>query len=293
MRVRGAPLAAVVALAMIVGLVELRPARAAITVHKVDSARFTVSPDKPVFILVMGNDGRPGDSITRGDALHLVAVNPGQGRGTILDIPRDTYVAIPGLGRDKINAAHAAGGPTLQAKAVGALVGVDIPFVVDTDFAGFMGMVDDMGGVDVDVPMAMNDRFSGAFFPQGLVHMDGFAALAFARNRQIDGGDFRRTEHQGLLLLAGLAKLRSENPSAADVLRHVSVFARHGRFDGIGLADLYRLGRLALSVDPNGVRNVVLPGSAGYAGAASVVFVAPDAEGLFADLRDDGVLQSH
>jgi polyisoprenyl-teichoic acid--peptidoglycan teichoic acid transferase len=293
MRVRGTPMAAAVALAMGAALVGLRPARAAFTVHKVDSARFTVSPDKPVFILVMGNDGRPGDSITRGDALHLVAVNPGQGKGTILNIPRDTYVAIPGLGRDKINAAHAAGGPALQAKAVGALVGVDVPFVVDTDFAGFMGMVDEMGGVDVDVPMAMNDRFSGAFFPQGRVHMDGFAALAFARNRQIDGGDLRRTEHQGLLLLAGLAKLRSENPSAATVLRHVSVFARHGRFDGLSLGDLYRLGRLAASLDPQGIRSVVLPGAGGFAGAASVVFVDPSAEGLFADLRDDGVLQAH
>ena len=293
MRVRGTLTSAVLALAMAAGLVGLRPARAAFTIQKVDEARFTVAPDKPVFILVMGNDGRPGDTITRGDALHLIGVNPGQGRATILDIPRDTYAPTAGGGRDKINTAHAAGGPALQAKAVGALVGVEVPFVVDTDFEGFTRMVDEMGGVDVDVPFAMNDRFSGADFPAGRVHMDGGAALAFARNRNIDGGDFRRTENQGLLLLAGLAKLRAESATATDVLRHVSILGRHGRFDGLSLGDLYRLGRLAVSLDPQNVRHVVMPGVGGTAGGASVVFVGPGADALFADLRDDGVLQSH
>ena len=293
MRVRGAPVAAVVTVVMGAALVGLRPARAAFTIHKVDTARFTVASDRPVFILVMGNDGRPGDTITRGDALHLIGVNPGQGKATILDIPRDTYGNIPGRGRDKINAAHASGGAALQARAVGALVGVDVPFVVDTDFQGFMGMVDEMGGVDVDVPFPMNDRFSGAFFPAGRVHMDGFGALAFARNRNIPGGDFRRTENQGLLILAGLAKLRAENPGGLDLLRHVSVLARHARLEGASLPDVYRLARLAVSLDPQNVRHVVMPGAAGRAGAASVVFVGAGADALFADLRDDAVLQAH
>ena len=293
MRVRGAPLAGVLAVVMAAALVSLRPARAAFTIHKVDAARFTAAPDRPFFVLVVGNDGRPGDTITRGDALHLIGVNPGLGRATILDIPRDTYVAIPGRGRDKINAAHVAGGPALQARAVGALVGVDVPFVLDTDFEGFTRMVDEMGGVDVDVPFPMSDRFSGAFFPAGPVHMDGTSALAFARNRNIAGGDFRRTENQGLLILAGLAKLRSENAGPADVLRHVSVLARHARVEGASVGDLYRLGRLALSLDPADVRHVVMPGAPGRAGAASVVFVGAGADALFADLRDDAVLQSH
>ena len=293
MRVRGAPVAGVLTVVIVAALVGLRPARAAFTIHKVDAARFTAAPDSPFFVLVVGNDGRPGDTITRGDALHLIGVNPGLGRATILDIPRDTYAVIPGRGRDKINAAHAAGGPALQARTVGALVGVDVAFVVDTDFQGFTHMVDELGGVDVDVPFPMNDRFSGAFFPAGRVHMDGTSALAFSRNRNIAGGDFRRTENQGLLILAGLAKLRSENAGAADVLRHVSVLARHARVEGASLGELYRLGRLALSLDPANARHVVMPGAAGRAGAASVVFVGAGADALFADLRDDAVLQSH
>ncbi|MEN3315171.1 MAG: polyisoprenyl-teichoic acid--peptidoglycan teichoic acid transferase [Acidimicrobiaceae bacterium] len=295
MRVRGATAAAVVALMMAIGLVGLRPASAAFTVHKVDSARFTVAPDKPVFILVMGNDGRPGDTITRGDALHLVGVNPGQGKATILDIPRDTFVPIPdqGSGRDKINAAHAIGGPALEARAVGSLVGVDVPFVVDTDFQGFTDMVNDLGGVDVDVPFAMDDPLSGAIFDKGVKHMDGGDALAFARNRHIDGGDFTRTGHQGDLLLAGLTKLRGEGAGATSVLGDMAVLARHARLDGLSLGDAYRLGRLAVSIDPANVRNVVMPGAGGTAGAASVVFVDPGAASLFDDFRDDAILESH
>jgi LCP family protein required for cell wall assembly len=293
MRVRGLPAGAVVTMVMALALFGLRPARAAFTVQRVDEAHFTVDPDKPVFVLVMGNDGRPGDSVTRGDALHLIGINPGQGRATILDIPRDTFVPVPGLGRTKINAAHVAGGPVLQARAVGDLVGVPVSIVVDTDFAGFMAMVDDLGGVDVDVPVAMNDPLSGAIFPAGPIHLDGGGALAFARNRRVSGGDFTRSENQGRLLLAGLAKLRNEGTDAAKVLHDVAVFARHGRFDGLSLADLYRLARLAVSLDPANVRNVVMPGSVGNAANQSVVFVGRSAAGLFADFRDDAVLQSH
>lgn len=293
MRARGAPAVAVTALAMAVAIVGLRPASAAFTIHKVDSARFTVSPDAPVFILVMGNDGRPGETITRGDALHLVGINPGQGTATILDIPRDTFVALPGRSRDKINSAHAIGGPSLQAEAVKALVGVDVPFVVDTDFAGFTAMVDEMGGVDVDVPYAMDDSASGAVFEPGVKHMDGGDALAFARNRNINRGDFARTDNQGILLLAGLAKLRGEQADSVSILESIAVLARHVRLDGLSLTEAYRLGRLAVSLDPAGVRNVVMPGTTSTIGGASVVLADPAAESLFADFRDDGILQSH
>lgn len=271
----------------------LRPATAAFEIHKVDEAHFSGAPDAPVFILAVGNDGRPGETITRGDALHLIGINPAQGKATMINIPRDSYVDIPGHGRDKINSAHTFGGPDLQAKAVGNLVGVPVSYVVSTNFEGFTAMVNEMGGVDVDVPLDMNDSFSGAVFSKGVHHMDGDDALAFSRNRHVGNGDFTRTEDQGILILAALAKLRGEHPSAADTLRYMAVLERHARFDGLGLVDLYRLGRLALSLDPQNVRNVTMPGEAGTAGSASVVYVGASAPSLFADFADDGLLQSH
>ena len=261
--------------------------------HRVDEASFPAPPDQPVFVLVVGHDARPGEAVARGDALHVIGVNPAAGRATILNIPRDTWVPIPGRGTDKINSAYVTGGPRLQAGAVGQMLGVEIPFVVTTGFVGFAAMVDELGGVDVNVPVRMADANSGAFFEPGPNHMDGAGALAFSRNRGVSGGDLRRTEHQGLLILAALAKLRTEQPDAVKTLRWLAVLLRHCRFDGAGVADLYRLGRLALSVDAANVRNVTMPGAAGQAANQSVVFLGAGAEALFADFRDDAILQSH
>lgn len=270
--------------------VTTEPAAPLFELHKVDEARFAPGPDRPFFVAVVGNDARPGQSVSRADALHLIGVNPGTGQATILNIPRDTYVDIPGGGRDKINAAHARGGPVLAARTLGALVGVDVSFVLSTGFGGLAAMVDELGGVDVDVPVAMNDPLSGAFFPKGRVRMNGAQALAFSRNRYVGGGDFTRSQDQGILILAALAKLRAEGLNPANIVRWMGVLARHTRLDGVNLAELYRLGRVASAIDPSRVANVTMPGRAGQAGAASVVFVGAEAPGLFAAFRDDGVL---
>jgi LCP family protein required for cell wall assembly len=272
----------------------VRFGQSVVQIHRVDEAHFNPFSGDPVFVLIVGNDARPGDVESRGDALHLVGVNPSSGQATILNIPRDTYIPLPGgLGTDKINAAHARGGAVLQARAVSQLVGVDIPFVIDTGFVGFQAMVDELGGVDVNVPFRMADSDSGAFFDPGMTHMDGFDALAFSRDRHFDGGDFVRSADQALVILAGLAKLRAEGASAANTLRWLGVLLRHATFDGGSLSDLYQLARLALSIDPANVRSVTMPGSAGMAGAASVVFVGGGAPSLFADFRDDAILESH
>ncbi len=264
---------------------------AALEIIKVDEGRFNPVPGEPVFVLVMGHDARPGESQSRGDALHVIGINPAAGQATILNIPRDTWTNIPGRGMDKINTGHYYGGPLGQARAVSALVGVDISMVLTTDFQGLADMVDELGGINVDVPVPMNDRASGAVFPAGTVRMDGGAALAFSRNRNLSGGDFTRTEDQGILILAGLSKLRDSTPTATNTLKWMAVLARYTRLDGIGLGDLYRLGRLALTIDPANVRNVTMPGTTGTAANQSVVFVGGSAPALFADFRDDAILQ--
>ena len=286
---------AVVVLAFGMGCVSPTGVRgqAAMDIVKVESGRFVPHPDEPIFVLVMGQDARPGQSQSRGDALHVIGINAQEHRATILNIPRDTWTNIPGRGVDKINAANYYGGPLLQARAVSALVGVEISFVITTGFDGMADMVDELGGINVDVPFPMNDPTSGAVFPAGTVRMDGGAALAFARNRSVSGGDFTRTHDQGILILAGLSKLRDSSPTAANTLKWMAVLARHTRFDGIGFGDLYRLGRLALTFDPDEVRNITMPGTAGSAANQSVVFVGGSAPGLFSDFRDDAVLQRH
>ena len=79
------------------------------TITKTANADYTPAPGQPVFILAIGNDGRTGDTVTRGDAIHLIGVNPTTRQASMLDLPRDTGLAIPGHGVDKVNASHAIG----------------------------------------------------------------------------------------------------------------------------------------------------------------------------------------
>jgi hypothetical protein len=78
-----------------------------------------------------------------------------------------------------------------------------------------------------------------------------------------------------------------------EAAKDLAVLVRHTDLHGVGLADLYHLGRLGLSIDPAKVRNMTMPSSLGNAGAASVVFPAGAAGGVFADFRDDAVMQTH
>lgn len=271
----------------------LAPAGAArwFTLTPTATAEGTARPPAPVFLLVIGSDERAGVGGARGDALHLIGVNPGAGQATILNIPRDTAAAIPGYRTDRINAANALGGPRLSARTVGALVGVDVAYAIETNFDGFIGMVDELGGLVVDVPERMYDRYSGAHFDPGPQRLDGHGALAYARNRhQFPTGDLRRTENQGYLILSALAQLRAEHSGPLRTLALLGTLARHTRLEGVGVGDLYTLARLGLSIDPAQVRNVVVPVASAGGGRLAPTAAA---RSLFADFADDAVLQTH
>ena len=249
-------------------------------------------PDKLVFILVAGSDARPHEDLlhTRADSLHLLCVNPATGQGTLLGFPRDSWVEIPGHGRGKLNNALALGGPDLLAATVRRLTGLPVDYYVITGFPGLMAMVDELGGVDVFVDRRMNDRNSGARFQRGWHHFTGGEALAFSRDRtDVERGDLTRSEHQGLVMLSALAKMRAEVADDAGVGRWIGVLVKHARFD-VPLARLPALGALARWLDPARLQNVVAPGRVGTTAGQSVVFLTPEAARLFEDLRADAVV---
>ena len=270
-------------------------AQAAFTIHKVDDATIT-PPDPrtdPFFVLLIGNDGRAGLDGIRGDGLHVLGINPATRSATILNIPRDTYVPIPGLGSAKINDAYKQAGFAKQVETVAAFTGVNFSFVIETNFDGFMAMVDEMGGLHVHVPYRMFDRNSGADFQPGRVHMMGPGALSFARNRNIPNGDIARTTNHGWLLIGALERAREVATSPLETVRMAGILARHTRYEGISLRELYGLMHLGLSIDPANVRNMTMPSAIGKVGPADVVFAAAGAQEVFADFRDDAILQNH
>jgi LCP family protein required for cell wall assembly len=248
---------------------------------------------RTTFVLLVGSDERAGLDGARGDALHVVGLNPGLNRATIIDIPRDTWVDIPGHGQGRINTGFQFGGPQLQAEVVSRLTGAPISYVITTTFAGLTAMVDAIGGVNVQIPYHMDDKNSGAAFEPGLQRLNGHQALAFSRNRHIPDGDLVSTAHQGQLIVHALSDLRGKGTTGTDTLRYLDILYRNVKTVGISPTDLFRLGRAALAIPPGNVRNFPMPASVGMKGKLSVVFVQPVAQGVFRDFADDGVLQAH
>jgi LCP family protein required for cell wall assembly len=262
------------------------------SIEKTATADYTPAPGAPVFLLAVGNDGRPGEAGgTRGDAIHVIGINPTLRKATILDFPRDTGLPIPGHGTDKVNAAHVYGGAALQAQTLGNAIGVTIPYAIDTNFGGFVDMINDMGGLQVNVTEAMDDDGSGAHIPAGPIKMSGETALAFARNRhQFPTGDLKRSENQAYLIIQALGQLRAQNTGPVGTLKLLANLGRHTQLSGVGLTDLYALGRLGLSVDPVNVRNVVVPISTS---SGTRLALGAGSTELFQDFADNAVLDSH
>lgn len=248
----------------------------------------------PMFVLVIGSDARPGQSVThaRADSLHLVAVSPREGRVSILGIPRDSWVPIPGAGTNKINASLARGGPELVVRTVERLSGIPIDAYVLTGFAGFEQIVDTIGGIDITIPSPVTDRYSHARIRKGRQHLSANQALAYARARHaLANGDFGRSLNQGRLLLAALATLRDAMATrGAAALFPWAIAAARDLHTDLSLGDLLDLLLAAPAFDPDRARNEVVSGHTGSVGGLSVVFLDAGAAASFRDLARDGVL---
>ncbi len=175
-----------------------------------------------VNILLMGIDRRPGEAfISRTDSMMIVSIDPVGKRVSILSVPRDLYVVIPGRGRDRINTAfvygaagnNPAGGAALSMQTVEYNLGVPINHYVLVDFSAVIQGVDSLGGIDVNVPFTINDPtfpdmyygYDPLYIPAGLQHMDGTLALKYARTRHVDT-DFGRAQRQQQVILAARDK---------------------------------------------------------------------------------------
>lgn len=169
-------------------------------------------------ILVMGIDRRPGEPfVSRTDTMMLMSIDRETETASILSIPRDLYVVIPGRGRDRINTAfvygstgnNPAAGAQLSMQTVEYNLGVPIDHYVLVDFSAVTRGIDAIGGIDVYVPYDINDPtypdmdygFDPLYIPAGQQHFDGQTALKYARTRHQDS-DFYRAQRQQQVILA-------------------------------------------------------------------------------------------
>jgi LCP family protein required for cell wall assembly len=178
-----------------------------------------------VTVLVMGLDYRDweGEGPSRTDTMILFTMDPTNHTAGILSIPRDLWVNIPGFDYGKINTAYflgevydtPGGGPGLAIETVENLLGIEINYYAQVDFSAFERFIDEIGGVEVEVPYEMSVDPLGphntVYLDAGLNTLDGPTALAYARNRDTIGGDFDRAERQQQVVLAIRDRILSLN----------------------------------------------------------------------------------
>ncbi|MFP3881833.1 MAG: LCP family protein [Actinomycetota bacterium] len=242
--------------------------------------------ETPRHVAVVGSDARPGQDVdgSRADSIHFVALD-GEGGGAVVGLPRDSWVTAPGIGRTKITNSLALGGPDALMGAFTELTGLPFEGYVLTGFSGFEALLGSvLGGVAVEVPFAINDRWAHVSLQAGTQMLDGAQALGFARARKtVPGGDFTRSEHQGMILLASAESVRSMGVGSIPGLLERS--EPHIITD-LSAEQLFTFSAMAINSDLDDMPNIVAPGSPGRAGRASVVFLSGSVDELWADLAD-------
>ena len=277
------------------------------------------SIEERINILVMGLDRRvdePAGNPTRTDTMFVVTVDPYSKTAGVFSIPRDLWVEIPdgegGYFKERINVAYEygplknypGGGPGLAIATVEHNFDMKIDHYVVLDFVGFMELVDEVGGIDVDVKEAIWDPsycnttdcsdFQQVYFEPGLQHMDGELALQYVRIRY-GSNDLDRIERQQDVIRATLDAALS-----AEMLIPNRAVSIYDKFQDAVDTDVSAfkvpgLALLAQDIPPENIVNISLASAVqgGFAGDAAVLFPIWDQiEVLKAQLFFDGELRS-
>jgi LCP family protein required for cell wall assembly len=198
-------------------------------------------------VLALGVDARNKTLIGRSDAILLVSIDRKNSRLDLVSVPRDAYVQIGDTGKyDKITHAYAHGGVNSSKRTVENLFGVPIDHYVVFNFDALIGLVDAVGGIEIDVPFAFTeqdsrDRQGAIRLEKGLQTLDGEQALAYARMRKADPtGDIGRGGRQQEVVLALLKKLK-EDATLVDLIECFNVLRKNISTDVsvLDLPDLY------------------------------------------------------
>ena len=181
-------------------------------------------PEQPgANYLVVGSDSRKGlteeqqkelktgkdTEIGGGRTDTIMLLHTGAGKPTLVSIPRDSIVAIPGYSTTKINAAYAFGGPELLVETVEQNTGLRIDRYVEIGFAGVVSLVDAVGGVEICPEEDMDDDKAGLDIEKGCQEVDGKTALGYSRTRKYANGDIQRVQNQREVIGGLGGKLRS------------------------------------------------------------------------------------
>jgi len=228
-----------------------------------------------VTVLLMGLDYRDwesGEGPPRTDSMMLATIDPVSETAGMLSIPRDLWVEIPGYSHGRINTAYflgerdrlPGGGPELAVRTVESFLGVPINYFVQIDFTAFERMVDEMGGVEINVPAEITVDPIGPHntvtLEPGVQTLSGPEALAYARNRHTDGGDFDRAQRQQQVALAIRSQILRLNMLPTLIAKAPALYndLAQGIRTNLTLNQMIALGLLALQIPPENVSQGVI-----------------------------------
>jgi LCP family protein required for cell wall assembly len=229
-----------------------------------------------ITLLVMGLDYRDWESgagAPRTDSMMLVTVDPVARTAGMLSIPRDLWVEIPGFEHNRINTAYflgesynlPGGGPALAMKTVENLLGVPVSYYAVIEFSAFERMIDEIGGIDVLVPERVKISPLGRrslWLEPKAYRLDGPEALAYARARKTEGGDFDRAERQQQVILAVRDRVLGLEMIPILVTRAPALYQElsQGIRTNLSFDQMMSLGVLAVQIDKSSIqRGVIAP----------------------------------
>jgi LCP family protein required for cell wall assembly len=272
---------------------------------RVNAGTSGASLSGPLNILLAGVDVRSGMTRHQERALH---VGPATGRNSdtlmivhisanhrhiaVISLPRDSWVRIPGYGMSKINAAFGIGGPRLMVKTVELATGLTINDFVEVNFLGFVKIINTLGGVDICLPYAVNDPYSGLHMAAGRHHVNAVRALQFVRDRHSFAlSDLARIADQQQLLSSVLSEAVSSGTLANPVrfsrflAAATSATTVDQRFNVTGLAEQLRF------IRPSAVSFTTVPlGNTNYRtpdGESAVLWNTTASRALFKQVKAD------
>ena len=251
-------------------------------------SRQDLSPEQQAELSTGGDLGS-----SRTDTILLVHI-PHVGSGhaaTMVSIPRDSYVDIPGYGSDKINAAFAEGGPPLLARTVEMATGIRLDHYAEIGFGGFGAIVDALGGIEVCPPEAIIDPLAGLDLPAGCQTLDGRNALGYVRSRATPRADLDRMLHQREFMSAMLRRAASPavwlNPWRWFSVPHAAVAALSVDQD----AHVWNLARLGWALHGSLATVTVPIGEfTGNDSGSVLIWDSEAASALFEALRTDSAI---
>lgn len=183
--------------------------------EEISQADGLFNDSKVLNVLLIGSDSMSVGDQGRSDSLLILSLNIRSKKIKITSLMRDTWIEIPGYGKDRLNAAFAYGGPKLTIDTIQKNFGILIDRFACVDFEGFEKIIDSLGGIDIELTAkesAYINTYSGdkhTLKGAGVKHLTGLQALHHSRNRNSLGSDYDRTSRQRQVIRAVVESMKS------------------------------------------------------------------------------------